>query len=193
MHTTVEVVTTDTAVAALSAAIVVTLVCTSLSQHCHCHCCHNAVTCSFSLPQRCARFRCYSAVLVFAVTALCSFSLLQRCAHRCLTAVGFLLCRFSKSDQTVGRPQRNLSIGQPWLRIIHPPVENCQWQRFTMAALVKDMSSWAFRFVSVAFLRCLASLDSLCRSCCHAEPINNVSDYVNCLLNAPIWSTSSGC
>ena len=92
MHTTVEVVTADTAVAALSAAIVVTLVCTSLSQHCHCHCCHNAVTCSFSLPQRCARFRCYSAVLVFAVTALCSFSLLQRCAHRCLTAVEFLLC-----------------------------------------------------------------------------------------------------
>ena len=66
MHTTVEVVTTDTAVAALSAAIVVTLVCTSLSQHCHCHCCHSAVTCSFSLP--------------------------QRCAHRRLTDVGFLLC-----------------------------------------------------------------------------------------------------
>ena len=172
-------------------------------QRCHstvsCHRCHSnvhIVISALSLPllsQRCVRFRCHSAVFDFAVTALCSFSLSQRCTHRCLTAVGFLLCRFSKSDQTVGRPQRNLSIGQPWLRIIHPPVENCQWQRFTMAALVKDMSSWAFRFVSVAFLRCLASLDSLCRSCCHAEPINNVSDYVNCLLNAPIWSTSSGC
>ena len=36
--------------------------------------------------------RCHSAVLAFAVTALCSLSLSQRCAHRCLTAVGFLLC-----------------------------------------------------------------------------------------------------
>ena len=55
------------------AVIAVTLTCTSLSQHCHYHCCHNAV-------------------LVFAATALCSFSLSQRCAHRCLIAVGFLLC-----------------------------------------------------------------------------------------------------
>ena len=31
-------------------------------------------------------------MFVFAVTSLCSFSLSQRCAHRCLTAVGFLLC-----------------------------------------------------------------------------------------------------
>ena len=61
--------------------------------------CHNAVLvfaittqCSFSLSQRCARLRCHNAVLVFAVTALCSFSLSQRFAHRCLTAVIFLLC-----------------------------------------------------------------------------------------------------
>ena len=65
MHITVKVVATDSAVAALSVAIAVALMSTSLSQHCFYHCCHNAV-------------------LVFAVT--------QRCAHRCPTAVGFLLC-----------------------------------------------------------------------------------------------------
>ena len=46
-------------VAALSVAIAVTLMCTSLSQHCHYHYCHNAV-------------------LVFAVTALCT-SVFGRC------------------------------------------------------------------------------------------------------------------
>ena len=53
MHITVKVVATDSAVAALSVAIAVTLMCTSLSQHCHYHCSH-------------------SAVPVFAVTALCT-------------------------------------------------------------------------------------------------------------------------
>ena len=53
MHITVKVVATDSAVAVLSVAIAVALMCTSLSQHCHYHCCRNAV-------------------LVFAVTALCT-------------------------------------------------------------------------------------------------------------------------
>ena len=44
-----------------------------MSQHCHCQCCNITIR-------------------TIAVTALCSFSLSQRCAHRCLTAVGFLLC-----------------------------------------------------------------------------------------------------
>ena len=73
MLITVKVAATDSAVTAHSVVITVTLMFRSLSQHCHYHCCHNAV-------------------LVFAATALCSFSLSQRCAHRCLTAVGFLLC-----------------------------------------------------------------------------------------------------
>ena len=64
---------TNSAVTALSVFIAVTLMCTSLSQHCHYHCCHNAV-------------------LGFAATMLYSFSLSQCCAHRCLTAVGFHLC-----------------------------------------------------------------------------------------------------
>ena len=37
MHITVKVVTTDSAVTALSVVIAVTLMCTSLSQHCHYH------------------------------------------------------------------------------------------------------------------------------------------------------------
>ena len=73
MHITVKVVATDSAVTGLSVAIAVTLMCTSLSQHCQYYCCHNAV-------------------LVFAATALCSISLSQSCAHRCLTALGFILC-----------------------------------------------------------------------------------------------------
>ena len=52
-----------------------------VSQHCHYHCCHNAV-------------------LIFPLTALCSFSLSQHCAHRCLTAVGFLLCSHASSKDT---------------------------------------------------------------------------------------------
>ena len=71
---------TDSAVTALSVATAVTLMCTSLSQHCHFHCCHNAL-------------------LVFTATALCSFSLSQHCAHRFLTTVGFLLWT-SPSDIT---------------------------------------------------------------------------------------------
>ena len=50
---TVKVVASDSAVTAFSVVIDVTLMCTSLVQHCHCHCCHKAV-------------------LVFAVTALCT-------------------------------------------------------------------------------------------------------------------------
>ena len=53
-------VAADSAVTSLTVSIAVTLMCTSLPQHCHYHCCHNAV-------------------LVFAATALCSFSLPQRC------------------------------------------------------------------------------------------------------------------
>ena len=71
MHITVKVVATDSAVTALSVVIVLTLLCTSLVQHCHYQCCHNAVLvfadtalCSFSLTQHCARFRCHSAVHV---------------------------------------------------------------------------------------------------------------------------------
>ena len=55
-----------------------------LYQHYHYHCCPSAVTASTvtllsvsSLLQRCARLRCHNAVH----------------AQRCLTAVGFLLCR----------------------------------------------------------------------------------------------------
>ena len=50
--------------------IAVTLMCTSLSQYCRYHCC--------PMSQRCARFRCHSAVLVFSVTALC-ISFYNRC------------------------------------------------------------------------------------------------------------------
>ena len=53
----------------------VTALCTSSYQHCQYHCC--------------ARFRCHM---------LCSFSLSQRSAHRCLTAVGFLLYNPSYKD-----------------------------------------------------------------------------------------------
>ena len=76
---------------------------TALSQHCQVpslshQCAHRYLStvtstvvttlCLFSLPQRCARFRCHSAVLVFAVTTLCSFWLSQRCARfRCHNAV----------------------------------------------------------------------------------------------------------
>ena len=74
MYITVKVMATDSTVTALSVAIAVTLMCTSLSQHCHFHCCHNVV-------------------LVFAATVLSSFSLSQRCAHGCLTTVEFLPCR----------------------------------------------------------------------------------------------------
>ena len=77
MHTTVKVVATDSAVAALlSVANAVTLMGASLSQHCHYHCCHNDV-------------------LVFVATALCSFSLSQRYAHRCPTVVAFLPCKLT--------------------------------------------------------------------------------------------------
>ena len=68
--------------------------CTSLPQHCTVSSIAVTTLCSFSLSQRCARFRCHNAVLVSAVTTLCSFSLSQRCVHRCLTAVGFLLCSY---------------------------------------------------------------------------------------------------
>ena len=75
-----EVVATDSAVTVLLVAIGVTLMCTSLSQHRHYHCSPSTVTVGavtlLSTPllsQRCAPFRCYNA------------------AHRCLTAVGFLL------------------------------------------------------------------------------------------------------
>ena len=108
VHITVKVVATDNAVATLVVAIAVTLMCTSLSQHCHYHCCHNAVLifaatalcsvffavmtlCLFSLRPCCAHFCCHSAVLslfcchdavlVFTATVLCSFSLPQRCAQ----------------------------------------------------------------------------------------------------------------
>ena len=59
MWTSLKIVAAYSAVAALPVAIAVTLMCTSLSQHCHYHCCH-------------------SAVLVFAATALCT-SVSNRC------------------------------------------------------------------------------------------------------------------
>ena len=87
---------------------VTTLYSFSLSQRCARFRCHSAVLVfavttlySFSLSQRCTRFRCHNAVLVFAVTTLCSFSLSQRCAHRCPTAVGFLMCTPSQNAITV--------------------------------------------------------------------------------------------
>ena len=54
----------------------------------------NAVTLlsATSLSQRCARFRCHSAVLV---------SPSQRCVHHCLSAVGFLLCTKIKGTYSV--------------------------------------------------------------------------------------------
>ena len=55
----VHAVASDTAVTALTVAIAVTLMCTSLPQHCHFHC-------------------CLIAVLVFAITALCT-SVSNRC------------------------------------------------------------------------------------------------------------------
>ena len=80
-----KVVATDSALTALPIAIAVTLMCTSLSQHCHYHCCPSAVTVTIvtlllspSLSQHCARFCCRSAVLVFTVTTLCT-SVSNRC------------------------------------------------------------------------------------------------------------------
>ena len=64
-----------TAVTAVSVAIAVTVMWTSLSHWCHNHWCPSAVT-------------------VSAVALLSAPLLSQCCAHRCLTAVGFLLCRF---------------------------------------------------------------------------------------------------
>ena len=90
-----KVVSTDSAAAALSVAIAVTLMCTLLSRHYHYYCCPRAVTVSavtlltaVLLSQRCARFRCHNAVFVFAVTTPCLFSLSQRCVcFRCHKAV----------------------------------------------------------------------------------------------------------
>ena len=63
----------------------------SLSQCCaHFHC-NSAVL--ISLSQRCARFHCHSPVLI---------SLSQCCAHRCLTAIGFLLCTFNYAKHIDG-------------------------------------------------------------------------------------------
>ena len=90
---TVKVVATESAVTTLSVDIAVTLMCTSVSQHCHYQCCHNAV-------------------LVFAATALCSFSLSQCCAHRCLTAVGFLLCKCMIQQPTIS-PSNLFTFLQP--------------------------------------------------------------------------------
>ena len=63
MHITVTVVATDSAVS--------------------CHHCNTNVHIIFYL----------STVTTNAVATLCSFSVSQHCAHRCLTAVGFLLCK----------------------------------------------------------------------------------------------------
>ena len=77
-----EVVTTDSAVSELSVAhrylsTVTTTAVTTL--------------CSFSPPQRCTRFCCHSAVLVFIATTLYSFLLSQCCArfHRHNTVLVF--------------------------------------------------------------------------------------------------------
>ena len=77
VHINVKVVASDSAVAALSVAIAVTLMCTALWQQFKWQCWDNDVFAAtalslFSLSQRCACFRCHSAVLVFAVTALCT-------------------------------------------------------------------------------------------------------------------------
>ena len=71
---------TDSAVTALSVAIAVKHLCTPLSQHCHYYYCPNTNTVSGvmllsapSLSQRCARFLCHSAVLLFAITTLLLF------------------------------------------------------------------------------------------------------------------------
>ena len=100
MHITVKVVVTDSAVTALCsfslsqccAQFAVTVLCSfSLSQCCaHFHC-HSAVL--ISLSQCCARFHCHSPVLI---------SLSQCCAHRCLTAIGFLLCTFNYAKHIDG-------------------------------------------------------------------------------------------
>ena len=98
---------TDSAVATLSVAVAVTLVCISLSQHCY-YCCFSAVTVSAvtslsvpSLSQRCTRLCCcHSATLVCDVITPCSFALSQRCARfHCHSAVLVFavttLCLFS--------------------------------------------------------------------------------------------------
>ena len=81
---------TTTAIPALSQPL--------LSQRCHNHCYPSAVTTTAIpalsqplLSQRCHCQRRSIAISSIAVTTLRSFSLLQRCAHRCITAVGFLL------------------------------------------------------------------------------------------------------
>ena len=75
------VVTTDSAVTAMLAAITVSSLSLSLlSQRCHCH--HCSITIS-TIP----------------VTVLCSFSLPQHCAHRCLNAMGVLLCSAQRYTQ----------------------------------------------------------------------------------------------
>ena len=98
MHTSVTAVTTDSTV---------TAVFTLVWQRCAHHCestgnwqrCRSTVSCHryytvmcTSSSQHCHYHWCHSAALVFAAAALCSFLPPQLYAHRCLTAVGFLLC-----------------------------------------------------------------------------------------------------
>ena len=83
----VKVVATDSAVTVLSVAIAVTLMCTSLSQQCPYHYYPGL------LPHRCHCQRCNITISTIAVTTLCSLSLSERCAHQCLTAVAFFQCR----------------------------------------------------------------------------------------------------
>ena len=80
MFITVKVVTTYNAVAALSVAIAVTLMCTSLSQHRQYHCCNNAV-------------------LVFAATALCTS--LSDCCRILPVYTGRVFLDFQSSTESV--------------------------------------------------------------------------------------------
>ena len=74
---------------------------TNVSIAVSCDCCHSTVIstvavtmlCSFSLSQRCVCFRCYNWLGLF--------SLPQCCAHRCRTAVRFLLCEGSSWKTTI--------------------------------------------------------------------------------------------
>ena len=106
MSITVKIMATDSTVTALSVAISVTLMCTSLSQHCCNNCRHNAVLvfATTALSQQCQ--------VAFAVTLMCtSLShhsplplLSQRCHCQCCnitisTITARMLCSFSLSQR----------------------------------------------------------------------------------------------
>ena len=81
------------------------------------------------MSQRCYCQRCNINIRTIAVTALCSFSLSQRCAHRCLTAVGFLLCSMSQSGKKPKKNEkRKVHLMSQWTTGTSRTIENVDWK-----------------------------------------------------------------